>query len=214
MVSDRSVRVSGSITSVIFNVVNLMSNLPDIDIDLRNRDKLLELVRHIPASLDGTKKHNTGVYTHNIPFDPLTGVATLDYKQAEKRGYFKLDFLNNGVYDKVTSEQHLDNLINTEPDWSLLWLSEDFCKQITHVGKYHKLLCQMKPNSIEKMAMFLAIIRPAKRHLAGKSWQQIEKSVWDKPDDNQYFFKKSHSTSYAMLVAVHINLLVEQIENE
>jgi DNA polymerase III alpha subunit len=57
------------------------------------------------------------------------------------------------------------------------------------------------------MAMFLAVIRPAKRHLIGKTWKEVAETVWDKPSDDSYFFKKSHAVAYAHLVAVNMNLL-------
>jgi len=57
------------------------------------------------------------------------------------------------------------------------------------------------------MAMFLSVIRPAKRHLAGLTWREVGIKVWDKPEGNGYFFKKAHAISYAQLVAVHMNLL-------
>ena len=65
-------------------------------------------------------------------------------------------------------------------------------------------------DTIEKLAMFLAVIRPAKRHLIGKPWAEVEKTVWTKPTDGSYYFKKSHSVSYAHLVVVNINLISEQ----
>jgi DNA polymerase III alpha subunit len=61
------------------------------------------------------------------------------------------------------------------------------------------------------MAMFLAIIRPAKRHLIGKTWQEAAKTIWDKPTDDSYHFKKAHAVAYAHLVAVHMNLICEKI---
>jgi hypothetical protein len=64
-------------------------------------------------------------------------------------------------------------------------------------------------NSIPRLAMFLALIRPSKKHLIGESWQEVAKTVWDKEDDG-YSFKRSHSCAYANLVVVHINLLEEQ----
>ena len=39
--------------------------MPDIDIDLLDRDKALNLIKHVPASIWKDKKitkHNTGVY--------------------------------------------------------------------------------------------------------------------------------------------------------
>jgi DNA polymerase III alpha subunit len=57
------------------------------------------------------------------------------------------------------------------------------------------------------MAMFLALVRPAKRHLLDKSWGEIAEGIWDKPNDGSYYFKKAHAVSYAMLVALHMNIL-------
>ena len=60
----------------------------DIDIDFPDRKTVLDLIKHIPAMIDdnGTfKKHNTGVYCTSIPYNPLTGTASIDYKSAEGR---------------------------------------------------------------------------------------------------------------------------------
>jgi hypothetical protein len=54
--------------------------------------------------------------------------------------------------------------------------------------------------------MFLAVIRPAKKHLIGETWAEVAKTVWDKNDEG-YNFKKAHAIGYAWLVAVHMNLL-------
>ena len=48
----------------------------DIDIDFGNREDILKIIKHIPASIkrDGASvKHNTGVYVNLIPQNPLTG---------------------------------------------------------------------------------------------------------------------------------------------
>ena len=95
----------------------------DVDIDMANRDKFLELANHIPASIekDGKfTKHNTGVYFQNIPKFPLEGYSTIDHKQAEEDGWFKVDFLNNHVYEGIRDESHLNKLVNSEPMWELL----------------------------------------------------------------------------------------------
>ena len=55
--------------------------------------------------------------------------------------------------------------------------------------------------------MFLAGIRPAKRNLAGQLWRQVDETVWVRPDDDSYYFKKSHAVAYAHLVVVNMNLL-------
>ena len=96
--------------------------MPDIDIDFADRTKALEKFEHVAASIEdnGTfKKHNTGVYCTSIPHNPITGLSTIDYKAAEERGYFKIDFLNVSVYEKVRDRAHLKQLMETTP----LWLS-------------------------------------------------------------------------------------------
>ena len=59
----------------------------DVDIDMADRDKFLELVDNIPASIkrDGEfEKHNTGVYFQPIPSFPLEEFSTIDHKDAEE----------------------------------------------------------------------------------------------------------------------------------
>ena len=108
--------------------------MPDIDIDFADRTKALGVIKHIDAQLDGTfKKHNTGVYCTSIPHNPINGISTIDYKTAEERGYFKLDFLNVSVYEGVNSMQHLKELLNKEPIWDLLE-QDDFTNLLFHVN--------------------------------------------------------------------------------
>jgi hypothetical protein len=57
--------------------------------------------------------------------------------------------------------------------------------------------------------MFLAVIRPGKRHLVGKTWKEVGQTVWERPEDDSYFFKKAHAVAYAHLVAVHMNILAD-----
>jgi len=183
----------------------------DIDIDFANRDKALALLQHIPAGIirDGNLvKHNTGIFVTDIPQDPFTGIASLDYQAAEDRGYVKLDFLNVSLYNQVRDEAHLVELMSKEPDWAKLYDSE-FCAKLMHVGNHYDTLISMPEavDSIPRMAMFLAIIRPAKRHLIGKTWKEVAKTIWEKPTDGTYHFKRSHSISYAHLVVINMNLL-------
>jgi hypothetical protein len=182
----------------------------DIDIDFANREQILSLLKHTPASIikdDKLSKHNTGVYFTEIPADPFTGYASLDYQAAEDRGYFKLDFLNVNLYSRVRDEQHLLELMNTEPDWDKLY-ERELCEQLIHIGNHYDTLIKMPEavNSVARMAMFLSVIRPAKRHLIGQTWREVAKTVWDKPQDDSYYFKKSHAVAYATLVVVNMNL--------
>jgi hypothetical protein len=57
------------------------------------------------------------------------------------------------------------------------------------------------------MAAFISIIRPGKAHLQNQPWEEVFKTVWDGDDSKGYTFKKAHALSYAMLVALHMNLL-------
>lgn len=182
----------------------------DIDIDFANRDQILNLIKHTPASIlrdDKLIKHNTGVYVTDIPIDPFGGYASLDHTAAEDLGYLKLDFLNVSIYSRVNSEEHLLQLMAQEPDWAKLY-DREYCEQLIHIGNHYDTLIKMPEavNSIPRLAMFLAVIRPAKRHLIGKTWREVSETVWEKPEDGSYAFKKSHAVAYAHLVAVNINL--------
>ena len=53
----------------------------------------------------------------------------------------------------------------------------------------------------------MAIIRPAKRYLMHKDWEEIMKDVWVRPTDGSYFFKKSHAIAYAQAIVVQMNLI-------
>lgn len=190
----------------------------DIDIDFGDRTRALDLIQHTPAGIvrDGQLiKHNTGVYVTDIPVDPFTGVASIDHKLAEDRGYMKLDLLNVSLYTQIKNEEHLQQLLATEPLWDLL-LERQVCEQLIHINNHYDTLMRMPEpvNSIPRMAMFLSIIRPAKRHLIGQTWSEVAKTVWDRPDDDEYYFKKSHAVAYAHLVAVNLNLFCEKISYE
>lgn len=182
----------------------------DIDIDFADRDHILKLIKHTPARQtndDRVKRHNSGVYVTEIPNDPIHGCASIDYKQAEDLGYFKIDFLNMSVYQLIRSPEHYDDMLSRTPPWSRLWTDPEWAKGLVHVGNYTDLLSSMKPDSIPRMAAFISIIRPGKAHLQNRPWAEVFESVWDSDDSRGYVFKKSHAVSYAALVALHMNLI-------
>jgi DNA polymerase III alpha subunit len=187
--------------------------MPDIDIDFIDREQALKLFTHTLASrLDNGKivKHNTGVYLHEVPVDPISGLCAVTYDRADAEGYFKIDFLNVGIYKGVRDEEHLVYLMNQEPLWDLL-LDDEFTNNLFHVNGHGNILRQMRPDSIEKLAAVLAVIRPAKRYLIGKDWNTVLQDVWIKPTNNEYYFKKSHAIAYAQAIVVQMNLICEQI---
>lgn len=182
----------------------------DIDIDLANRETLLSLIRCTPARQENdgqVRRHNSGVYVTEIPQDPVNGCAAIDYREAEQRGYFKIDLLHMTVYDLIQSPEHYQQMLSLTPPWSKLWEESDWASQLVHVGNYTDLLSSMRPDSIPRMAAFISIIRPGKAHLQNKPWAEVFESVWDGDDSRGYTFKKSHAVSYAALVALHMNLL-------
>ena len=183
----------------------------DIDIDFGDREKILSVIDHVPAAMrkvNPMRKHATGIYVTEIPYDPVNNMASIDYAEAENRGYLKLDLLNVHVYNNIKDEKHLIELMR-EPNWDNL-KNKDFVEKLIHLGnQFNTLRVMPEPvNSIPRLAMFLAIIRPGKKHLIGKTWRDIADTVWDK-DGTGYTFKKSHAIAYAHLVVVHMNLLEE-----
>jgi len=183
----------------------------DVDIDFADRNVILDLIKHIPARQENnneTQKHNSGVYVTDIPYDPVNDCAAIDYREAENRGYFKIDFLNVYVYSLIKNVEHYQWLLKQTTPWEKL-KDKDFVEQVVHLGNHYYNLRKMPEpvNSIERLAMFLAIIRPGKKHLIGKTWKEVAETVW-KSTDSGYTFKKSHALAYAHLVSLHMKLLI------
>lgn len=182
----------------------------DIDIDLADRTQTLSLIEHVPARQvtdDQIRRHNSGVYVTDIPYDPVYGCAAIDYETAEARGYFKIDLLNMSVYQLVQSPEHYQAMLDRQPDWQRLWQDPAWSSGLVHVGNYTDLLSRMRPDSIPRMAAFISIIRPGKAHLQDRPWSEVFESVWDGDNSRGYVFKKAHAVGYAALVALHMNLI-------
>ncbi len=187
----------------------------DVDIDCFGRDDILAGLEHVVARIDreGGKfeKHNTGVYFQNIPRDPLTNMATIGHKVSPNYGYFKIDFLNVNMYEGVRDEAHLLDLLNKEPPWDFFEYAE-ITDQLFHLNGHSNLLLRYKPQSVEDLAMILAIMRPAKAHLQREGWDKVRKEVWIKSSDKEvYDFKRSHSVAYSLAIIIHLNLLIEKM---
>lgn len=186
----------------------------DIDIDFFDRDSALKHFKHIPASMRKGNEivpHKSGVYFHDIPYDQLSGLSTIPYKEAEERNYFKVDFLNNRLYEGIKDETHLDSLLEREPIWELLE-EKEIVSQLAHIHQHYHIVSLLKPRSIEQLAAVLAVIRPAKSHLINQGWEKINSEVWIKPEDDSYYFKRAHAIAYATGIAVQLNFLCEQAE--
>ncbi len=190
-----------------------MTHTFDVDLDFGNRQEILNHIQYTPALLKTGKKHLTGIYVTAIPQDPIKGTASIDHQTAEELGYFKIDFLNQSVYKLVRDPQHLDQLLAKPINWDLLH-NKAIVEKLVHIGSYYDLIQRLPEpiDSIEKLSLFLAIIRPGKRHLQGLPWNIIRHSVWDKTDDG-YSFKRAHGLAYSILVGLQINIIEESLHN-
>ena len=185
----------------------------DVDIDFADRNAILDHVWNVPAKVTKPtcRKHNSGVYVTDVPYDPIHNYASIDYDEAETRGYFKIDFLNNDVYRLIRDQAHYGELLKRDPPWHRLH-DPIFVSKITQIKHYHKLIVSMNVNSIIKMSMLLGLIRPGKKHLQGRSWEDISKEIWVRPQDDSYMFRKSHAVAYAILVTLHM-CLIDELES-
>ena len=62
----------------------------DVDIDFSDRDKILQYIKHTPAAMLNAKpmrKHATGVYITNVPYDPVNDMCALDYQEEIGRAH-------------------------------------------------------------------------------------------------------------------------------
>jgi hypothetical protein len=187
----------------------------DIDLDLADRDQLLQLIQVTPARQTNQgkiRRHNSGIYVTDIPYDPVHECAAIDYEQAEELGYFKIDLLNMSVYQLVKDPEHYKQMLDKVPQWERLWTDPEWAKQLVHVGNYIDLLATMRPDSIPRMAAFISIIRPGKAHLQNQPWPEVFDSVWDGDASRGFVFKHAHAIGYAALVALHMNLLSQSDE--
>ena len=191
----------------------------DVDVSEETRNDILSKMKHIPASKINEKgifPHNVGVYFCDIPEDRISGLASIDYKSAEEDyGFYKVDILHNSVYDNFKTREELIKCLKKETNWKLL-KNQGVVTKLPHINNYFTLLCQLPSiTNEEELAMFIALIRPSKKHLIQdvmtNGWKSIEDKIWIK-EDNGYQFKKSHAIAYALMIKVALNYLDEKNE--
>lgn len=197
----------------------------DIDIDFKNAKDVIDLLPCIRSTekitQDGLVVHKSGVHFDNIPIDPCTGYASIPYKEAEELGYQKVDILSQSAYKYVHGREHLKVLMNQEPDWGLLQVPE-FVSELSQIKKYGSYLHIWKPQSIEELAMFIAMIRPGKsKCLSMGTWDRVRSTIWDynsielnSEGKRLPYFKKPHAFAYSLMIVVQLNALVEHLLSE
>lgn len=193
----------------------------DIDLDTPTKFNVLdvfpEFIRASIVQKEELIPHACGYYCQPIPIDPFTNLAAIPYNIAPEYGFKKIDFLHLSIYDSIESPNHLHELQTKEPNWNLL--QDPFIlEQLSHLGtknedgtlKHYKMIQLLNPRSIEDVADCLALIRPSKNHLLSdyiKDKQQTREVLYTPPDNNQYYFKKSHAIAYAFNVVVELNMI-------
>lgn len=192
-----------------------MSDIPDVDLEVMHREDVVELFPTvIPASQithDARQvKHISGIYFQNIPINPLTKLAVFPYEEAEDLGFYKIDLLScPNPYDGIESMDELQALLDQPIQWD--WFHDTgFVSSLFHFnGTVHQDLSMAEvvayyaPQSIEDLAMLVAIKLPPKKHLIGEDWATIRAEIWKpEPDRDGKPFKKSHSIAYALVAAL------------
>jgi hypothetical protein len=185
----------------------------DIDIDVQpNTKKENYGVRAIiyDESNNTIRPHPSGFYCYtNMPIDRETGMASIDYKEAENIGYIKIDLLTNTSYAGFNSKQEVLDSIDREPNWTLL-NDESFVGKLPHLASHFEIVNEVSPTSIIELSDVLALIRPGKIHLIEsylKNKINVRSNLYRKPTNGKYYFKKSHSIAYALQIVSIMNLL-------
>lgn len=181
-----------------------MQATTDIDIDLADHHAALAAIQHVPARQSDGTRHLSGVYFQDITADPFTGLATLDTKTAAGFGYFKIDLLNNTIYQNVRDEAHLQMLIALPVEWASFTMVE-IVRDLHHIGQHFGIVQSIRPTCLTDLAVIVALIRPGKQYLVGQPRAVIDAAIWQ-PEANFYCYKKSHAYAYALSLIVQLNL--------
>lgn len=184
----------------------------DIDIDLSKEYSIKFFKNATQASMirdNQLVKHNVGVYFQNIPKDNITNLSAIPYKEAEQFGYLKIDLLHLSLLDSFSTKEEIKILLDKEPNWGLLQVPS-VVKKLIHLNNYYELIIKVKPQTIEDISDILALIRPGKAFLVDdylNNKEETRKILYTKPKDGSYYFKKSHSISYAFNVILNLHLI-------
>ena len=190
-------------------------NQADIDIDLPTSFKPEEIfptwakASIYDANNRALKPHPCGVYPQKIAKDPVSNLSAIPYNLAEELGYIKVDFLHLVIYDKFSSRQEILELLELEPDWTLM-LAPSVVSKLFQLANHFETVSKIKPKSTEELADVIALIRPGKKSLIGlylKDRESCRRLLYAKGDDEEFSFKKSHAISYALVIQLQLHLI-------
>lgn len=185
----------------------------DIDIDVDAKfDPQSIFDNLVPASTiekGELKGHNVGYYFQSVPVDQVSGLCAINYKETEKFGYYKTDFLPVHLLSRFESREEMKELLKKEPKWELME-DPEVVKRLFQVHNKWDFVIKVKPRSLMEVSDLVALIRPKKQRLLDKYLQDPEgcrEELYTKrhPTD----FRKAHCIPYAMLVILNLHL-VEQ----
>lgn len=185
----------------------------DIDIDVKGGLERGEYGVRCAIYNDETERlqpHPSGVIIEDVPADPISGLACIDYKECDRLGLYKVDLLTNNSYNIFVDQEEMEHYRDMEPDFTLLQI-ENICKQLPHIGNHYQLVKDVNPQSVEDLADVLALMRPAKLHLVEDYMEphkrQAVKTNLYRANKNGVYFKKSHAISYAVMIITVMNKL-------
>lgn len=140
------------------------------------------------------------------PFDPETGLVSVEADMVASMGFNKVDLLTNTFYDKFDSKDEvLAALDSVESfDWGKMQ-DKSFVEQLPHLSNHFALIRQVQPKSIEDLADCLALIRPGKVDLLQdylKDKARTRPRLYIRPSNGGIYFKKSHAIAYALMIVV------------
>ena len=183
----------------------------DIDIDIRpdvNPLKLFSNATKASMVQNGQlKPHPVGVYFQSIPKDRITNLSAIPYEEAQDAGYFKIDMLNNNTLKLFNSKQEMDDLLDIDPDWSLL-LERENVDKLFHLAGHFDIVYAIKPKSVLEIADAIAFIRPMKEKILDKylkNKKEQRKELYTVRDKSH--MKKAHALAYALIVVLQLHLI-------
>lgn len=153
------------------------------------------------------RKHPAGVYFQSIPTEPTQNVACIPYDIAPHFGLFKVDFLHLSLLDTFESKQQIRELMNKEPDWSMLQ-DEDVVAELFQLKNHIDVLRWIEPTSVQELADCVALIRPGRRHLLDDYKAKPEKTRVElyKQPLPKGCFKKAHAIAYAFNIILQLHM--------
>jgi len=86
----------------------------------------------------------------------------------------------------------------------------DVVPKLFQISKQYELVSKLAPKSVQELADVIALMRPGKRYLVNaylKDKTLIREELYRKPDDEKYYFKKSHSVAYAFNIVLQLHLI-------